>query len=275
MIKVLVCGIAGHMGRNILDLLKGDQDACAVCGVDVRTPENFEGKVYKSFDEVSEKVDVVIDFSSPACLEGELDYCKKYGVPAVIAATGHTKEQLEYIKACAEDVAIFRTANFSVGVNLLVKLVREAAEFLGEKFDIEIIEKHHNLKKDAPSGTALMLAESANSAFDPENGPQRGLPQGDEGMFPQTSHAVSQAHGGRGLALTGWGGVDGSDKDQLAVWGLRLVQQPIIDLCLVAAVVFQILLRHAGDLGDLSDGFYRGALCNLNVCFHVPIPPLF
>ena len=168
MIKVLVCGIAGHMGRNILDLLKGDQDACAVCGVDVRTPENFEGKVYKSFDEVSEKVDVVIDFSSPACLEGELDYCKKYGVPAVIAATGYTKEQLEYIKACAEDVAIFRTANFSVGVNLLVKLVKEAAEFLGEKFDIEIIEKHHNLKKDAPSGTALMLAESANSAFDPE-----------------------------------------------------------------------------------------------------------
>ncbi len=166
MIKVLICGIAGHMGGNILELLKGDGEAEAVCGVDLHTPENFAGKVYKSFDEVSEKVDVVIDFSSPACLEGELEFCAKNGVPAVIAATGHTPAQLELIDEYSKKVAIFRTANFSVGVNLLVKLVREAAAFLGEKYDIEIIEKHHNLKKDAPSGTALMLAESANSAFE-------------------------------------------------------------------------------------------------------------
>ena len=165
MIKVLVCGIAGHMGRNICDLLKGDAEAEAVCGVDLHTPENFAGKVYKTFAEVDEKVDVVIDFSSPACLESEMEYCIKHGVPAVIAATGYTAEQLAYIDECAKKIAVFRTANFSVGVNLLVKLVKEAAGFLGEKFDIEIVEKHHNLKKDAPSGTALMLADSVNSAF--------------------------------------------------------------------------------------------------------------
>ena len=166
MIKILVCGVAGHMGRNICELLKDDTEAAAVCGVDLHTPENFAGNVYRSFDEVNEDVDVVIDFSSPACLESEMKYCLAHNVPAVIAATGYTKEQLDYIDECSKKVAIFRTANFSVGVNLLVKLVKEAAEFLGEQFDIEIVEKHHNLKKDAPSGTALMLADSANSAFE-------------------------------------------------------------------------------------------------------------
>ena len=166
MIKILVCGIAGHMGRNICELLKNDAEAEAVCGVDLHAPENFGGNVYKNFSEVNEKADVVIDFSSPACLNDEMAYCTKHGVPAVIAATGYTKEQLAYIGECAKSIPVFRTANFSVGVNLLVKLVREAAGFLGENFDIEIVEKHHNLKKDAPSGTALMLADGANSAFD-------------------------------------------------------------------------------------------------------------
>lgn len=166
MIKILVCGVAGHMGRNITQMLAQDAEAQAVCGVDLHADESFKGTTYSSFGEVSEKVDVVIDFSSPACLESEMEYCIKNNVPAVIAATGYTEAQLEYIKECSKKVAIFRTANFSVGVNLLVKLVKEAAEFLGEKFDIEIVEKHHNLKKDAPSGTALMLADSANSAFE-------------------------------------------------------------------------------------------------------------
>lgn len=166
MVKILVCGIAGHMGGNILELLKNDDEAQAVCGVDLHAPENFAGKVYPAFAEVNEDVDVVIDFSSPACLESELEFCMQRGVPAVIAATGYTAEQLALIDECAKKVAIFRTANFSVGVNLLVKLVKEAAAFLGEKFDIEIVEKHHNLKKDAPSGTALMLADAANSAFE-------------------------------------------------------------------------------------------------------------
>ena len=154
------------MGANVLSLLNGDGEARAVCGVDLHAPENLSLPVYKSFASVAEKVDVIIDFSSPAALESELEWAVKHGVPVVLAATGYTEKHLKIIDDAAKKIAVFRTANFSLGVNLLVKLVREAAEALGEKFDIEIVEKHHNQKVDAPSGTALMLAESVNGAFD-------------------------------------------------------------------------------------------------------------
>jgi 4-hydroxy-tetrahydrodipicolinate reductase len=164
--KVLVCGIGGMMGGNIVALLEGDKDAKVVCGVDLRKPENAKVPIYASFNEVKEEVDVVIDFSSPAVLHGELEWAKAHNCPVVLASTGYTKEDLDYIDECSKKIALFRTANFSLGVNLLVKLVKEAAEVLGEKFDVEIIEKHHNQKKDAPSGTALMLADSVKEAFD-------------------------------------------------------------------------------------------------------------
>lgn len=165
MINVLVCGICGKMGANVVSLIEGESDMRVACGVDLNAPENIKVPVYSSFDGVKEKVDVIIDFSSPAVVESELDWAVKNGVPAVLASTGYSAEQLKFIDGCAEKVAIFKTANFSLGVNLLVKLVKKAAEVLGENFDIEIIEKHHNQKVDAPSGTAVMLAESANSAF--------------------------------------------------------------------------------------------------------------
>lgn len=164
MVNILICGAGGKMGSTLLELIEGDTQAKAVCGVDIRSPENAKIPVYKSFGEVKEKVDVIIDFSSPAVLTGELEWAVKHSVPVVLGSTGFDSEQLKYIDECAKKVAIFKTANFSLGVNLLMKLVREAAEVLGEKFDIEIIEKHHNLKADAPSGTALMLADSANVA---------------------------------------------------------------------------------------------------------------
>lgn len=165
MINIIVCGICGNMGKNITALLQGDTQAKIVCGVDLAATDATGIPVFKSFDDINVKADVVIDFSSPACLDGLLRFCVKNNVPAVIATTGYSKEQLAAIDNCSQKTAIFRTANFSVGVNLLVKLVKEAALFLGENFDIEIVEKHHNKKVDAPSGTALMLADSANEAF--------------------------------------------------------------------------------------------------------------
>ena len=154
------------MGATVANLLQDDKNARAVCGVDVTPCSGGKIPVYTTFDCVKEKVDVILDFSSPAALKAELDWAVKKGVPVVLAATGYTENDLKFIDSCAKKVAIFKTANFSIGVNLRVKLVREAAQTLGEKFDIEIIEKHHNQKIDAPSGTALMLAESANAAFD-------------------------------------------------------------------------------------------------------------
>lgn len=161
MIRVTICGACGKMGLNIAELLENDCEAEYFCGIDTRGGN----KIYKNFGEIAGKPDVIIDFSSPAVLSEELDYAVKNGVPAVIGSTGFTPAQLEEISAAAKKVAIFRTANFSLGVNLLCQLVKRAAETLGENFDIEIIEKHHSQKVDAPSGTALMLADSASSAF--------------------------------------------------------------------------------------------------------------
>lgn len=166
MVNVLICGIAGKMGQNVYSILKEDADAQAICGVDRIVPESCSVPLYDSFEKVTEKADVVIDFSSPKVLPSVLSYAKKTKCAVVLATTGYSSEDLAAIEEASKEIAVFKTANFSVGVNLLVKLVREAAEFLGERFDVEIVEKHHRLKVDAPSGTALMLADGVNQAFD-------------------------------------------------------------------------------------------------------------
>lgn len=165
MIKALICGINGKMGRNVAELVAADGEMETVCGVDVAACDGLP-PVYNSFNGVKEEIDVIIDFSSPAALKGELEFAVKNKKPVVLAATGYGEEHLKMIKDASEKTAVFKTGNFSLGINLLVKLVKRAAETLGENFDIEIIERHHNLKADAPSGTALMLAEGANEAFD-------------------------------------------------------------------------------------------------------------
>ena len=162
--KLLICGINGKMGQNLVELLADDSDMQVVCGVDLAANATLP-PVYASFNDVKEEVDVILDFSSPSVLSAELKWAKERNVPVVLAATGYSDEQLKQIDEAAKSIAIFKTGNFSLGINLLVKLVNKAAKTL-ESFDIEIIEKHHNKKVDAPSGTALMLAESVNEAYD-------------------------------------------------------------------------------------------------------------
>ena len=163
--KILLCGACGKMGANVLSLLAEDSEAVAVCGVDLY-PKEIGIPVYKSFSEVNEEADIIIDFSSPAALQERLDYAKDKGLGIVLASTGFTESDLALIEEYSKTTAIFKTANLSLGINLMQALCKAAAQFLGEGFDIEIIERHHNLKKDAPSGTALMLADSLNEAFD-------------------------------------------------------------------------------------------------------------
>ena len=165
MIRVLLCGACGKMGGNVLSLLAEDKEATVVCGVDLY-PKEIGVPVYRSFEDVQEDVDVIIDFSSPVGLQERLEFAKSKGIGIVLASTGFTADDLALIQAYEKDVAIFRTANLSLGINLMQALVKAAAQVLGDGFDVEIIEKHHNLKKDAPSGTALMLADSVNEAFD-------------------------------------------------------------------------------------------------------------
>lgn len=168
MINALICGICGKMGENLVNLLENDGEMTVVCGVDVRTndaPNSGLPPIYPTFNGVKEKIDVIIDFSSPAVLKDELLWAEKAGCPVVLATTGYSEADLLLIEAAAKKIAVFKTGNFSLGINLLVKLVKKAAQTLGEGFDIEIIEKHHNQKVDAPSGTALMLADSVNEAY--------------------------------------------------------------------------------------------------------------
>ena len=186
------------MGANICELLANDGEARVVCGVDVRVPEGCKVPVYDSFDKVKEKPDVIIDFSSPAALEGELGYAVREGVPAVLASTGYTGEQLEDIKKAAEKTAVFKTANFSLGVNLLVGLAKKAAAALGENFDIEIIERHHNKKVDAPSGTALMLADGINEVLDKK----REYVEGRSGIIGRRGDEIG-IHAVRGGTIVG------------------------------------------------------------------------
>ena len=141
-----------------------------VAGIDRKCKEaDFTSKytyaVYESPSDVKEEADVCIDFSSALAVDGILDYCTKKKLPLVLCTTGLSNEQLENVKKYSETIAILRSANMSIGVNLLLKLVAQATKALEDKgFDIEIVEKHHNRKLDAPSGTALALADAVNEA---------------------------------------------------------------------------------------------------------------
>ena len=169
MINILLSGCNGKMGKTITECAKNFDDLCIVCGTDINTT-SVEYPVYSSPSDVKEKVDVIIDFSHPSALQGILDYAVKTNTPAVICTTGLDEKQKKAITDASEKVAIFFSANMSLGVNLIAELARKATSVLGNQFDIEIVEMHHNQKIDAPSGTALMLADEISEEF--ENTPK-------------------------------------------------------------------------------------------------------
>lgn len=167
MIKTLLVGSGGRMGNFVASTAKKDGELQIVAGVD-----KFNGgqdfPVFSSFSEVNKEADVIIDFSNPSLLDDMLEYAIKGKIPVVIATTGYSPEQTEKIKAAANEIPVFFTFNMSIGVNLICSLAKKAAAVLGDGFDIEIVEKHHNQKIDAPSGTAIMLANAVNSEFNDE-----------------------------------------------------------------------------------------------------------
>lgn len=163
MIKVIMHGCNGKMGRMITDLIGQDEEIEVVAGVDAFCQNADSYPVYANICDCREKADAVIDFSNAAAVDGLLDWCVKEQVPCVLCTTGLTLEQLQHVKEASKKVAILRSANMSLGINMLLKLLKEATAILAPAgFDIEIVEKHHNQKLDAPSGTALALADSIN-----------------------------------------------------------------------------------------------------------------
>ncbi len=166
MVKVAITGANGKMGHVITSIIEGRDDCTVIGGIDLNTAENGKYPIVSEPALLPEKPDVIIDFSHPSALDKLLEYCINTGTPAVIATTGFSDEQIARIKAAAEQVPVFFSFNMSLGINLLASLAKSAAKLLGGQFDIEIVEKHHNQKIDAPSGTAIMLGNAINEALE-------------------------------------------------------------------------------------------------------------
>lgn len=165
MYQFIISGCCGHMGAVVEDICKADGEISIAAGFDVvQMPKDYP--IFVSPANYTGEVDAVIDFSSPKALDGLLAFCTERKVPVVLATTGYSQEQLAQIDEAAKVIPVFRSGNMSLGINVLIDLVKRAAAVLGESCDIEIVEQHHKRKVDAPSGTALMIADAAKSALD-------------------------------------------------------------------------------------------------------------
>lgn len=164
MINIILSGCNGKMGQVITRLIEETDDIQIVCGFDVNNLRRNDYSVYSVPRDFAGKADVLVDFSNPAALDSLLDFAVSRNIPAVICTTGLSAVQKTLLEKASEKIPVFFSANMSLGVNLIMDLVSRAARFL-EGFDIEIIEKHHNQKIDAPSGTALAIAEAIDEAL--------------------------------------------------------------------------------------------------------------
>lgn len=167
MYRLIMHGCNGKMGQVISRIVAADEEACIVAGVDARDDGHNDYPVFTNIEECNVEADALIDFSVAPAVDGVLAFCEKRQIPCVLCTTGLSEEQLKKVADTAKKVAVLRSANMSLGINLLLKLLKNAASTLAPAgFDIEIVEKHHNQKLDAPSGTALALADSINEEFD-------------------------------------------------------------------------------------------------------------
>lgn len=169
MIKVIIHGCNGKMGRTILELLKDEEEITVVAGVDAFDEGKNPFPVFPDIRQCDVSGDVVIDFSVASAVDGLLEYCVREHTPCVLCTTGLSREQLAKVEEASKEVAVLKSANMSLGINMLMKLLKDAAAVLAPAgFDIEIVEKHHRLKVDAPSGTALALGDAVNEALNNE-----------------------------------------------------------------------------------------------------------
>lgn len=196
MVNVLISGISGRMGQKVLESCEKASDLTVVCGVDL-FKKDLSVPVYTDFNEVKESVDVVIDFSNKLNLDNVLSFLEKTNANAVLCTTGYNEADLKKIDEISKKVAIFRSGNMSLGINVLIELVKTASKSL-TGFDIEIIEKHHNQKLDAPSGTALMLADGVKEVLS-----EKYYTYGREGMCGKRDANEIGIHAIRGGNIVG------------------------------------------------------------------------
>ena len=167
MVRVIMHGCNGVMGQVITKMAKDMDGLTIVAGIDLKNDKENGYPVYASLEECKEEADVVVDFASPKAADHLMDFCAEKKLGLVLCTTGLSEEHIKKVKETAEKTAVLRCANMSLGINTLLKLLQDAAKVLAAAgFDMEIVERHHNLKVDAPSGTALALADSLNEAMD-------------------------------------------------------------------------------------------------------------
>lgn len=165
MTNFIFCGAAGRMCRATMEIANSSDKYNMVAGVDVIDVPNFPVPLYQNINECKESADVIIDFSHHSALPAILEYAVSKKMPVIVATTGHTEDELSLMKKASEVIPVFHSGNFSLGINLLIELAKKATAVLGLDADIEIVEAHHNKKLDAPSGTALMIANEISGVL--------------------------------------------------------------------------------------------------------------
>ena len=165
MLKIIISGCNGHMGKTVARLAHADGNMEIVAGFDINTAKSDDFPVYADPMEFAGSADVIIDFSNASSLDSLLSYCVAKKMALILCTTGYSPEQLDNIKSASNRIPIFKSANMSLGINLIVDLIQRAATILGDNYDVEIVERHHNRKVDAPSGTALLLADAVSEAL--------------------------------------------------------------------------------------------------------------
>ena len=188
--KIIISGCNGRMGQVVSKMIAERDDAQTAAGFDVNPVKLSDYPVYSDPMEYGGHADVLIDFSNPAALDKLLSFCIDRKIPIVVCTTGHDGDQLHHLKEASKQIPVFKSANMSVGINLLSNLARKAAAALGGNFDVEIVERHHRMKLDSPSGTALMLADAVSD----------GLPYDGEYVYERQS--VRQKRGDHEIGIS-------------------------------------------------------------------------
>lgn len=169
MVKIVMHGCNGHMGQVITELAAKDAAVEIVAGIDIADNKDNGYPVFTNIFDCDVEADVIIDFAAASAVDNLLRFSKERKLPVVLCTTGLSEEQIARVKETSKEVAILKSANMSLGINTLLKLLKDAAKVFGTAgYDIEVVEQHHRLKKDAPSGTALALADSVNEALNNE-----------------------------------------------------------------------------------------------------------
>lgn len=196
--RIMIYGAGGAMGKMLGACIRNSDDKI-LCGVDKFASQNdFDFPIYKDCSDIKEMPDCIIDFSVRAGIYDFLPFAVKNNIPCVVATTGHNEEEMAYIKEAAKSIPVFKTGNMSLGISLLLQLAKMGAKILGRSADIEIIEQHHNKKVDAPSGTALLLADGIKSVI-----PEANYIFGREGAVGKRTQNEIGIHAVRGGTIVG------------------------------------------------------------------------